>query len=525
MLTLPSMLSRTARLHGARTAILDGERNFTWREFADRVARAAGMLRALGLGAGDRFGILGRNSFRFAELNNAGYWMGAVPVPINYRLAPPEIGGVLADAECRLLAIDTRFRALLEAQELAGWGGKVVWIGPPSTGAEEPRYDALLANAEPSPPHECDEDDDAVLMYTGGTTGRGKGVRLSHRNIVCNAFQLSQVMNVRADDVYLHSSPMFHSTDLKSTVFTMLGAAHTYLAEFSPGNVLEAIERHRVTVASLVPTMVIRTLQDEAFGRHDISSLRLLSYGTSPMAVEWIRRAMESFAGVALHQCYGLTETSPILSVLDEDDHRRAIASGDQARLRAAGRPLAGVDLRIVADDGRELSAGEAGEIVVRGPNVAKGYHNRPEENQATFRDGWLYTGDVGRVDEEGYLYVLDRKKEMVLTGGENVYTSEVEAVLHQHPGVQEAAVIGVPDPEYGEALYAVIVPVPGDTLGKDDIIAHCRGKIGGYKIPRRIAFVDDLPKSTMGKVLKSELRRTYGAAANKPAPDKRRSA
>ena len=510
MLTLTFMLDQTVRLYGQRTAIRDSERNFTWIEFADRVARAAGVLHSLGLRRGERFGIMSRNSFRFAELNYAGYRMGAVPVPINYRLAPPEIESILDDAECRLLAVDDAFRDFIESDELSPWRERMFWVCAAAMDTEEAQYEKLLAESDAVPAAECDENDDAVLMYTGGTTGRGKGVRLTHRNIVSNAMQLSQIMGVSADDVYLHSSPMFHSTDLKSTVITMVGGGHTYLAEVSPRSVLEAIERHQVTVASLVPTMIIRIIEDGVFDSYDISSLRLLSYGTSPIAVKWIQRAMQGFKGVGLHQCYGLTETSPILTVLDEDDHSHAIVSGDHTRLSAAGRPLADVELRIVDEAGREVPVGEVGEILVRAPNVAKGYHNRPDEDAATFRDGWLHTGDVGRMDREGYLYVVDRKKEMVLTGGENVYTSEVEAVLFQHPEIHEAAVVGVPDHEYGEALFAVIVPAPGKSLTEDEVIAHCRGKIGGYKIPRRMAFVDELPKSTMGKVLKDDLRRIY---------------
>ncbi len=514
MLTLSSVLDRTLRLYGHRTAIRDHERYFTWSEFGDRVARAAGVLAGLGVKPGERFGIISRNSFRHSELNYAGYWMGAVPVPVNHRLAPPEIRFILDDAECRVLAIEDAFADLMRTDELAPWSKRAFWIAPGAVDADGPGYEALLADADAAPLRDCHEDDDAILLYTGGTTGRGKGVRLTHRNIVSNALQLSGVMKITGRDVYLHSSPMFHSTDLKSTVCTMMGAGHSYLAEFSPRNVLEAIERHGITIASLVPTMIIRTLQYEKFDDYDLSSLRLASYGTSPIAVEWIRRIMERFEGVDLHQCYGLTETSPILSILDENDHRSAVESGDYTRLGSAGRPLPGVDLRIVDDDGVEVPTGDAGEILIRAPNVAKGYHNCPEENEATFRDGWLHSGDVGRVDDEGYLFVLDRKKEMVITGGENVYTSEVEAALYQHPHVHEAAVVGVPDAQFGEALFAVIVPSPGKVLTEDEIISHCRGRIGGYKIPRQMAFVDELPKSTMGKVLKAELRRTYGGAA-----------
>ena len=510
MLTLPSVLDRTVSLYGRRTAIFDRERNFTWAEFADRIARAAGVLAALGVRPGRRFGIISRNSFRHAEVNHAGYWLGAVPVPINHRLAPIEIRFILDDAQCEIVAVENTFADLMQADELAPWRARMFWLAPGEVDAGGPSYEALLADAAPAPRRDCDENDDAILLYTGGTTGRGKGVRLSHRNVVANALQLSKAMDVTADDIYLHVSPMFHSTDLKSTVLTMQGGGHTFLSEFSPRGVLDAIQRHRVTIASLVPTMIIRTLQDETFDSYDISSLRLVSYGTSPMAVEWIRRAMERLKDVGLHQCYGLTETSPILSILDEEDHRRALETGDHSRLSSSGRPLPCVELRIVDDAGRDMPAGEAGEILVRAPNVAKGYLNRPEENAATFRDGWLHTGDIGRLEEGGYLFMMDRKKEMVITGGENVYTSEVEAALYQHEGVHEAAVVGVPDEKFGEALFAVIVPAPGRSLTADEIISHCRGRIGGYKIPRQMDFVDELPKSTMGKVLKNELRRLY---------------
>ena len=514
MLTLPSLIDRTVRLYGHRTAIRDHERYFTWSEFANRAAHAACVLAGLGVKQGERFGIISRNSFRHSELNYAGYCMGAVPVPVNHRLAPPEIRFILDDAECGILAIEDDFADLMQTEELAPWRERMLWIAPGPVDMDGPCYESLLAEADALPRRDCDEDDDAILLYTGGTTGRAKGVRLTHRNVVSNALQLSKVMNVTAGDIYLHSSPMFHSTDLKSTVCTMMGAGHCYLDEFSPANVLAAIEKHGITIASLVPTMIMRVLQYEDFDNYDLSSLRLVSYGTSPISVEWIRRIMERFEGVDLHQCYGLTETTPILSILDERDHHRAVETGDYTRLGSAGQPLPGVDLRIVDDDGREMSTGEAGEILIRAPNVAKGYHNRAEENATTFRDGWLYSGDVGRVDEEGYLFVLDRKKEMVITGGENVYTSEVEAALHQHPDIHEAAVVGVPDAQFGEALFAVIVPSPGKSLTEDEIISHCRGRIGGYKIPRRMAFVDELPKSTMGKVLKNDLRHTYGGVA-----------
>ncbi|MBI4292143.1 MAG: AMP-binding protein [Betaproteobacteria bacterium] len=513
MLTMPSLLQRTSRVFGANIAIRDAEGDLTWADYVARIACAAGVLRSLGLRPGERYAILCRNSVRHAELIHAGYWMGAVPVPVNYRLAPAEIALVLEDAECRLLAIEDVFGKMLEHSSLQEWRSRAFCVAAAHTGAALPLYDSMRDQARAVEPHEAAEDDDAILLYTGGTTSRGKGVRITHRNIVSNALQLARAMSVGERDVYLHVSPMFHSTDLKATALSMMGASHTYLAEFSPASVLAAIERYGVTISSLVPTMIIRTLQEGTVSQYNLGTLRLLSYGTSPMAPEWIRRTMEALPGVDLHQCYGLTETAPVLAILDAADHRRAL-EGREGLLRSVGRPLPGVDIRIVDESRREVAPGESGEIVTRGPQIAKGYHNRPRENAEVFRDGWFHTGDIGRMDEEGYLFVLDRKKDMVVTGGENVYTSEVEAAICQHPGVQEVAVFGVPDERYGEALFAVIVPSPGHKLSTDEMIAHCRKRIGGYKIPRRMAFVDALPRSAIGKIMKQDLRRIYGSGA-----------
>ena len=506
MLTLVSTLQRTLRQHGNRPAILDAEGNFTWTEFADRVARAAGGLQKLGVGRGDRFGILSGNSFRYTELLYAGYWLGAIPVPINFRLAPPEVRYILDDADCKLLAVEDSQAAMLESEDVAPWRDKALFI----SGAGEPDYESLIADADPVPPHEAAEEDDALLLYTGGTTGRSKGVRLSNRNIVANGMQVALQMQARADDVYLHIAPMFHAADLLATAFVIVGAGHAHLASFSPTGVLAEIERSGTTVTMMAPTMIIMAIQEGNFAAHDISCLRLLFYGSSPMAAEWTQCAMENFPDAELQQGYGLTETSPILTTLDMDEHRRAVAEGDSEILRSAGRAVPGVDLKIVDDGGNEVPLGEAGEVVVRGPNIAKGYLNRPAESAAAFNNGWFYTGDVGRLDAQGYMYLLDRKKDMVVTGGENVYTAEVEAVLYQHPDVSEAAVVGVPDEKFGETLFAVIVPAPGNSLENKDIIDHCQGKLGRYKIPRRMDFVSEMPKSAMGKILKSELRRIY---------------
>ncbi|MFL6655149.1 MAG: class I adenylate-forming enzyme family protein [Sulfurifustis sp.] len=513
-LTMATALKRAAALYGNRPAILDREGDMTWSQYVDRIARAAHVLRGLGLRPGERFGIISRNSFRHAELINAGYWLGAVPVPVNFRLAPPEIRYILDDAQCRLLALEDRFTPLLDDAACAPWRDKALYIAPARADVRWPQYEPLLGEARAEPIYQAAADDDAILIYTGGTTGRSKGVRLSHGNLIANAMQLAIAARAYADDRFLHVSPMFHSADFLGTPFTLVGGAHSYLADFTPRNLLDALATHRITVTMLAPTVIILTLQEPEFDRFDLGALRLVFYGSAPMAVEWIKRTMDKLPNAGLEQLYGLTETSPILTALTPEEHRRAITSGNHELLRSVGKPLVQVDLRIVDNNDRELPPGAVGEIVVRGPNVTKGYLGLAEQNAKTFRNGWLHTGDVGRLDAENNLYLLDRLKDMIITGGENVYSSEVEAALYKHPGVHEAAVVGVPDATWGEAVFAVIVPAPGQALTEETIIEHCRRHIGGYKVPRRMAFVPALPKSAMGKILKTELRKTYGGAS-----------
>jgi long-chain acyl-CoA synthetase len=508
MLTLASLLQSTALTHGHRVALREDHGTTSWRSYVDRIARTASLLRAWGLAPGERFGLLCRNAVIQAQLLNAGYWAGVVPVPLNFRLAPVEIADLLADAGCRRLVVDRGLRALLDHDALASWRAAAVEV---DLDGGDDGLAAAIAAQSPLAPHPSDEHDDALLLYTGGTTGRSKGVRLSHRNVMSNALQLSRVMSPTEDDVYLHVSPMFHSTDLKSTVVTMFGGGHVYLKEFSAAGVLGAVERHRVTILSLVPTMIVRLLREGVrAGRLDacdLSSLRLISYGTSPIDEGVLREAMAAFPNVGFHQCYGLTETSPLLAILDEAAHRRALVDRPEL-LRAAGRPLPGVTMRFVDDEGRDVKPGEAGELVVRGPQVTAGYLHRQDDNAEAFRDGWFHTGDIARIDDAGYLHVLGRRKDMVITGGENVYTREVERVLEQHPRVREVAVVGVPDAQYGEALLGVIVldDAQAGEPGHEELIAFCRTRLGGFKIPRRYRFVAELPRTSMGKVRKHEL-------------------
>ena len=504
MTTLGQALASTARHNAERIAILDGDSRITWTHFAERVARAAGALAQRGVRRGDRFAIYARNSRRFDELKWAGFWLGAVPVPINWRLAPPEVAHILEDSTVGLIAVEDEFARFFEVDVLAEWSDRL--LGLPDA------YEAALAEATPAPMGEASEDDDAILLYTGGTTGRSKGVRLTHRNIVSNALAFGLGTGARRDDIYLHVAPMFHSADLLGTAWFLIGASHAYLPDFSAVAFLEAIERYKASATVVVPAILMATVSDPNFGKYDVSSLRLLGYGAAPMAYEWIERTARAFPRGCLSNSYGLTETAPDLTIFDPAEFIAAIESGDRSGIvTSAGKPNALVELRVVGPDGRDVPDGEAGELWARGPNIMKGYLNLPKETKAALAGGWLHTGDIARIDQVGYVYLLDRMKDMVITGGENVYSSEVEAALHRHPGVREAAVVGLPDERLGEALFAAIVPAPGAKPSVEEIIEHCRPLIAGYKIPRRIDFVEAMPKSALGKILKAELRKMYG--------------
>jgi long-chain acyl-CoA synthetase len=517
MLTLAEIFERTVRHNRQRPAIVDnsgdGNAGLTWSQYGERVATAAGVLAGAGLAKGRRFGIQAPNSARFDELKWAGFRCGAIPVPVNWRLAAPEIAHILTDAECEAVFVAAEFLPVYDAPELAPWRDKLVCLSgePPDGFADLPRYDALFDAAKPAGITPGAADEDAILQYTGGTTGRSKGVRISHTNVITSQLGFAAGLRARPDDVYLHLAPMFHSADLLATAWVLVGAGNAYLPAFSPAAFLDCIARNKVTATIAVPAMLMMTLSDPAFEDADVSSLRLLGWGASPMDAAWIKRVAEAFPDIDLSNCYGLTETAPDLTLFEPDELRQAIADDDPA-LASVGKPNPLVTLRVVGPDGEDVAPGASGELWAKGPNITKGYLNLPEQTAAALSDGWLHTGDVASIDERGYVYLHDRLKDMIVTGGENVYCAEVEAALYTHPGVHECAVIGLPDPKFGESVTAVVVKAPGAALDAENLIEHCRGRIAGYKLPRRIEFAEALPKSAMGKILKTDLRESLKA-------------
>lgn len=337
MQNLVRAFRNTVRHNGPRPALLDASRTFTWNELGERVARAAGALHHLGIRQGARFAILSRNGFRHEELKWAGLWLGAVPVPINFRLAPPEIAQILADAGCERVLVEAPFAPMLGQSALAAWQAGAVPIGE-AAGTSGAPYEALLAAADPLPPHDAGAADDAILLYTGGTTGRSKGVRLSHANILACAHAFAVGTGARRDQVYLHAAPMFHSADLLGLAWLLQGAPQCYLPQFSPAAFLDALRRYSVGAVVTVPTMLIATISDPAFAQADAASLRVLIYGAAPMAVEWIRRVAQAFPQVDLYNCYGLTETAPDLTIFDAQEFRAAIGSA-APHLTSVGKP------------------------------------------------------------------------------------------------------------------------------------------------------------------------------------------
>ena len=506
MKTLTDVLLNNAGTRTDATAVIDSDINLTWGEFVRRIAKLGRVLNRSGINRGDRFGILALNSWRQAEVIHAGQWIGATPVPVNFRLAPVEMQSILGDADCKLVVTDRQFSELPAAPELADWKDSHLLISDD----ENSSYERSIIAAEPSDPVNCSANDEALLLFTGGTSGRAKGVPLTHGNIIANARQVGSRWSAKPGDVVLHVPPMFHSAELVKTVYFMQGAASVYLPKFDPDTLLRTIEEFNVSFALLVPTMLMLTLQSGKVAQYDVSSLKQIIYGASPMSADWVKAAFEAFPNVEIAQGYGLTETAPLLTMLDHQSHVEALATGNPTRLSSCGRALEGVDLKIMDNGGGECAAGLVGEIYARGNNVFRGYLNRTELTEQALVDGWFRTGDLGYLNNEGYLYLKDRKQDMIVTGGENVYSSEVEAVLNRHPAILEAAVIGVPDKIYGEKVIAVVTANPGSDPAQDELKDFCRGKIGGYKIPKEIYVVESLPKSALGKVLKTELRSKY---------------
>ncbi|GAA3566799.1 long-chain fatty acid--CoA ligase [Amycolatopsis ultiminotia] len=480
-----------------------GQRRRTFTEVAERVARLAGALRGLGVGRGDRVAILAFNSDRYHEYLFAVPWADAVLNPVNIRWSAEEIAYCLRDSGTRVLFVDDAFAAMVPAlREAVPELATVIHLGEGPGPEGSLGYEELIDGADPVDDVRRGGAELAGLFYTGGTTGSPKGVMLSHANLQVSWLGSAATGNLCPPGArVLHAAPLFHLAGLAAWgAAVLVTGSHVFIPAFEPVATLSAIAEHRITDALLVPTMIQLLVDHPALHRHDLGSMRNVLYGASPILQAVLERAMKAFPSARFTQAYGMTELSPVATLLGPDDH-------DRGFLRSAGRAGSHSEVRVVGPDGNPLPAGEVGEIAVRGGHVMQGYWNKPEETAAAIRDGWMHTGDGGYLDEEGYLYVVDRLKDMIVTGGENVYSAEVENALGRHPAVAQCAVIGVPDPDWGERVHAVVVLHPGETLTVEELRAHVKESIAGYKAPRSLEIVDGMPLSGAGKILKRELR------------------
>lgn len=498
-----------------KIGLIDGERAFTYRELSERVGRLRTGLRALGCASGDRIAGLALNSFRHFEA-----WM-AIPTAnlvfndLNFRLAPAELEFIVNDSAATVLCADARhWDTAVALRERCPSLSQLVWMDDGAAPDGSPTWDDLAAHAWSPTPPDLDADCVAGITYTGGTTGLPKGVMQTHGNLVVNAKHMLWANPLFESDRFLHLTPMFHSAGVANMYAqTLVAGTQITCPGFDPDLVGRMIERYQVTVCVLVPTMINMFLNHPGTAERDLSTWRMCLYAASPMPVALLQRAMTELP-CGFSQGYGMTEMSPHVAQLGLVDHERAIAGDPDAlrRLASAGTPCIGVDVEIRRPDGSLCDTGEVGEITVRGPNMMPGYWNRPEEDAKVFTDdGWYRTGDLASADDGGYIFIVDRAKDMIVTGGENVYTTEVENALAGHPAVLELAVFGIPDERWGEAVHAEVVLKPGTHATERELIDHCRTTIAGYKVPRSIVIRDEpLPKSGAGKILKRDIRAPY---------------
>ena len=508
MISLPGLIERAARLNPTGVATRCEQRQFTWSELLGRVARMGGALRSLGLDEGDRVALLSLNSDRYYESIFSIPWAGYCVVPLNTRWALAENSYAVDDSGSRVLLFDDAF-AEQAAELLQGCSElrEAIYMGDGECPDWARSYEELIAGYQPVTASERGGDDMAGIFYTGGTTGFPKGVMQSHRAIWASAMGAMPDFQMKRDSVYLHVAPMFHMADFAGGMGLTRGCgANVILQSFDPGLVLETIAAEKITHVLLVPAMIKMVLHHPDASTADMSSLSSIMYGASPMPAATLEECMKTWPGVSLVQAYGQTELAPVATTLSAADHRE----GGQ-RLKSAGRPTVVSDVRIVDDEGNDAAPGVSGEIAVRGPHTMIGYWNKPEETAKALQDGWVFTGDAGYLDDGGYLFIVDRVKDMVVTGGENVFTTEVENAVISHEAVQDVAVIGIPHEEWGEAVHAIVILHAGKSLTEEELIAHCRERIAGYKLPKGVTFrAEPLPLSGAGKVLKTELRKPF---------------
>jgi len=500
-----------------RAAIIFEGKRYPFSQLNDRLNSLANALSKLGVGKGDRVAMLQVNCNQCVEVYFAVAKLGAIYVPLNFRAKGDELTYMLNSSETNTLFVGERYIDLVNS------------IRPNLTSVRhyisiDGKHDGMLYYEDmisSSPAEEMvteiGDDDTTILMYTAGTTGFPKGVMLPH-----NSFAIYVLENVTPADPELEESniltvPLYHVAGIQAMMAAIYGGRTLVMErQFEPKEWMELVEKEKVNRAMMVPTMLKQVLDHPDFSKHDLSSLKVITYGAAPMPLEVIKKALEAFPGVSFINAFGQTETASTITTLSPEDH---VIEGSEEerekklkRLSSIGKPMSDVEMKIVDEEGRELPPGEVGEIVARGPRVMSGYWKDEEKTEKTIdRDGWVHTGDMAYMDEDGYFFLAGRATDMIIRAGENIAPEEVEAVLHSHPKIEEAAVIGVPDEDWGEQPRAVVVLKKGETATPEEIMEHCRARMASFKRPRSVVFTDELPRNPMGKVLKRVLREQYG--------------
>jgi acyl-CoA synthetase (AMP-forming)/AMP-acid ligase II len=501
-----------ARTHGDLPMARDESRQLNFSQAFERTQKIANALQQRGLHKGDRIALLAKNSVDQLLVYLACSQLGIVTVGLNYRLAPAEWKFILDDADSKLLFADADLLPFIQPLiQAEGTTLPTICLHGELDGSTT--LEALIAQQPATPCHTDVAMNDVLFqMYTSGTTGRPKGALLTHANVNANAFQapLASGYFSAPGERFLNVAPMYHAAGLMSAFIVMMHGGELVIhRDFHPLNVVESLAKDRITGTTLVPVMLqfcLGFVPD--IDKYDFSALKVINYGASPMAESLLKQAMAVFK-CAFVQMYGQTEASSAVTCLTADDHRRALQDKPEL-LRSCGRAVVNTQIRIVDKAGNDVAMGESGEIIARGPQIMQGYWHRDDANADTLKDGWLHTGDAGKMDAEGYVYILDRVKDLIISGGENIYPAEIENVLLQHDAVQDGAVIGVPDPQWGEVALAVLIIKPGFSLDADALKAFCKLQLAGYKVPKHFIATEQLPRNPSGKILKKELRATY---------------
>ena len=509
-----------AQVVGSKEGVVCEDQRFTYREFNERCDRLSDALRRLGVQKGDRVAYLSFNCHRLLEAYYGVPQLEAILLPLNIRLSSEELTFILNDAAPRVLFFDPEFIPLVEALKpgvqfvehlIALRGDKPAWANPKT-------YDALLDSAEPREMDYRSIDENAVaeLFYTSGTTAHPKGVMLTHRNLYLHAFYTATALRSGDDEVNTYTIPLFHVNSWGMPhITTLTGGRHVILKKFDPVSVLELVQRERITRLQMVPAMVIAMINHPDFSHYDLSSVKELFMGGAPTTMALVQQVEAKIPGCIAKGGYGLTETSPVITQAHIKSHLAADPEETKLRRKAtAGYALAGTEVRVVDLHGRDIKPDgkEVGEVVVRGDVVMAGYWKQPEATAQAIRDDWFHTGDYATMDDEGYILIVDRGKDMILSGGENIASAEIERVLYSHPAVLECAVIAVPDEKWGEVPKAIIMLRPDASATDAEIVEHCRRQLAGFKVPKSVEFVGGLPKGGTGKILKKVLREKYWA-------------